>query len=258
MKRNKKHLNWNPFFKSYLQSIKKSSFILTASPQMKQFLIDYGIPDEKIDWLTFGVDLERFSKKIKTEKNKDYTLISTVQFLPNRGSDMILESMKKLLKNDPNIKFISMGNMHDQHEMWDFTLKKMKLDKNIILHGIVDNSEIPEFLSKSHIGISLLAKNDYYNKSPPQKIFEYMAMGIPTIANNLPTHTDYIKDGYNGFIVDSAEELVEAVLKLKNDKKLYNTMSKNALQSSKNYSLSKIEEQLKKHIEKFVKKNKVG
>ena len=253
MKGDKKRLNLNPLFWWYIHSLKKSSFILTTSPQMKQFLIDYGISADKIAWLTFGIDLERFSKKNESKKTKNYTLISTVQFLPNRGSNLIIKSMKKLSTLDTNIKFISVGNADAQFQMWNSVLKKKKLENHIMLHGVVDNKKIPQLLSKTDIGISILEKNEYYNKSPPQKIFEYMAMGIPTIANDLPTHTDYIKDGYNGFIIDSAEELVEAVLKLKNNRRLYETMSKNALESAKNYSLTKIEEKLKEYVENVVK-----
>ena len=163
--------------------------------------------------------------------------------------------MQKLTKIDSNIKFISIGNWNEQLKMWDSTLKELKLDKKILLRGVVDNKEIPKVLSEADVGISILEKNEYYNKSPPQKIFEYMAMGLPTIANDIPTHTDYIKDGYNGFIINSAEDLVEAVLKLKNDKKLYKKISENAKESAKKYDLKAIELKLKEHIDNLLKDN---
>ncbi|HID24941.1 MAG TPA: glycosyltransferase [Thermoplasmata archaeon] len=251
MKDNRMRFDRRIIFNMFMRSFKKSSFILTVSPQLKQFLVDYGVPEHKIRWLPHGVDLERF-RRMETRKTKEYILISTVQFLQNRGSDIIIEGMKKLSTLDKNIKFVSVGNAEKQFQKWNPVLRKMKLEKQIILHGVVDNKKIPEFLAKADVGVSFLEKNEYYDKSPPQKLFEYMAMGLPTIANDLPTHTQFIRDGYNGLIVDSAEELVEAVLKLKNDQKLYERMSKNALKEAKKYSLTKIEEKLKKYVESLL------
>jgi len=253
IKGDKKRIKWNLFFKIYLKSFKKSSFILTISPQMKQFLIEYGISKEKVQWLPHGVDLERFKIKPETKKTKEFILISPVQFLPNRGSDLIIKSMEKLSALDKNIKFISLGNGDKEFKKWNSTIKDMKLDNHILLNGIVDNKEMPKHLSNAHVGVSVLEINEYYNKSPPQKIFEYMAMGLPTIANDIPTHTDYIKDGYNGFIINSAEDLVEAVLKLKNDQKLYKKISENAKESAKRYDIKIVEIKLKEYIDNIEK-----
>lgn len=255
MKGDEKNLKKSLLFKSYLNSFRKSSFIITVSPQLKQLLVDYEISEKKIAWLTFGVDLKRFSKKSISEKSEDFILISTVQFLPNRGSNLILSSMKKLSELNKEIKFKSIGNDESQLQMWNSIIKKMNLENHVILEGVVDNKKIPDELSKSKIGISILEKNKYYSRSPPQKIFEYMAMGLPIVANKIATHTDYIKDGYNGFIIDSEEEFLEAVLKLKNNKKLYKTMSKNSLESAKNYDLTNINKELDKYVKNVIKQS---
>ena len=50
-----------------------------------------------------------------------------------------------------------------------------------------------KYLANSQVGLSLLSKNSYYMTSPPQKLFEYLSMGLPVIVNDVPTHTQYIK-----------------------------------------------------------------
>jgi len=238
----------NMSLKMLINSFKKSSFILTNSPQMKQFLIDCGLLENQIKWLPMGVDLTRFSTTAFPDKQEEYTLINTGQFLSVRGGNMIIKSMKMLSNMNEDIKYVSLGNSNGEFKEWIPIFEKMGLKSNIKLHGVVDNKRIPEFIAKAKIGISILEKNEYYTKSPPQKIFEYMAMGLPVIANDIPTHTDYIKNGYNGFIVDSAEEMVETILKLKNDKNLYKKISDNSKESAKKYSMEKIELKLKKYV----------
>jgi glycosyltransferase involved in cell wall biosynthesis len=243
------------FLKMLVYSFKKSSFNVTVSPQLKQWLVDYGVPEDKIKWLPHGVDLERFSSDNLSKKpEEEYILINTGAFLSIRGSDMIIKSMKMLSNFDENIRHLSLGNRDEGIKKWNSIFRKVGIENNIKLYGMIDNKEIPEFLSKAKIGISILEKNEYYSRSPPQKIFEYMAMGLPIIANDIPTHTEFIKDGYNGFIIDSAEEMVEAILKLKNDDELYEKISTNARESAKKYGFDKIELKLKEYVANLVTK----
>ena len=241
------------FLKMLVYSFKKSSFIVTVSPQLKQWLADYEVPEDKIRWLPMGVDLERFpTGNLPKKQEEEYILINTGGFLSIRGSNMIIKSMQALSNFDENIRYLSLGNRAEGIKKWNSTFREMEIENNIKLYGMIDNKKIPEFLSKAKIGISILEKNEYYSRSPPQKIFEYMAMGLPTIANDIPTHTEFIKDGYNGFIIDSAEEMVEAILKLKNDNELYEKMSTNARESAKKYSFDKVELKLKEYVDKLV------
>lgn len=240
------------YLKMLVYSFKKSSLIVTVSPQLKQWLIDYGVPEDKIKWLPHGVDLERFS--IGNLPKEDFILINTAQFVSIRGSEMILKSMKRLSNFDKKIRYLGLGDPDERIKKWNSSFRREGIENSIKLCGGVDNKKVPEFLSKAKIGISILEKNEYYSRSPPQKIFEYMAMGLPTIANDIPTHTEFIKDGYNGFIIDSAEEMVEAILKLKNDDELYEKISTNARESAKKYGFDKIELKLKEYVANLVTK----
>ena len=237
------------FLKMMIKSFNKSTFILTVSPQMRQFLIDSRITENKIKWLPHGVDLTRFNTTKYVNKQEEYNLINSGQFLAIRGGDLIVKTMKIISEKDDKIKYISLGNSENEFKEWEPVFEKNGLNRQIKLIGVLDNKNIPDFLSKAKIGISILEKNEYYNKSPPQKIFEYMAMGLPTIANDIPTHTDYIRDGYNGFIINSAEEMADIIFKLKNDKKLYKKISDNAKKSSKEYDLEKVMSKLKVYVD---------
>lgn len=104
-------------------------------------------------------------------------------------------------------------------------------------------------ISKSGIGISLLENNDYFKTSPPTKLFEYMSSGIGIIANDIETHTEYIKNEYNGIIIkNNSEELSEAIIKLYNNKNLLIKISENAYLESHKYDWKS---QKSKFIEKF-------
>jgi len=240
--------------KAYINSFKKSSLVLTVSPQLKEWLINLGINPRITRWFPHGVDLEKFQNNI-SENQEDYILINTGKFIEERGANLIIKSMKKLVSYDRNIKYISIGNENYEIKKWRTIISDNKLDNNINLLGYIDHQEIPKYLSKAKIGISMLEPNIYYSQSPPQKIFEYMAAGLPTIANNIPTHTEFIKDGYNGFIVNSVEEFVNITIKLKEDKQLYKKISNNAIKSVTKYDIAYIEKEIKNLIKNCIYDN---
>jgi len=51
-------------------------------------------------------------------------------------------------------------------------------------------------------------------------VFEAMACGLPVVCGHRGGYADYIADGVNGFLVDSAEQAVRVILRLRGDREL--------------------------------------
>lgn len=66
-----------------------------------------------------------------------------------------------------------------------------------------------------------------YNKSCI-KFYEYAAVGIPTVASNIPPYSDEIIDGKTGMLFGSVDEFVEKTSKLLEDSLLRIEIAKNA------------------------------
>jgi len=74
----------------------------------------------------------------------------------------------------------------------------------------------------------------FYRTSPGWRephgrvITEAMAMGVPVVVGSGGGYTEFIENGFDGFIIDSNEEAFFIINKLKNDAKLWSFISKNA------------------------------
>jgi len=124
---------------------------------------------------------------------------------------------------------------------------------NLTIIGRVDHSLIPAYLQKAHVCLSFLEVNKTYSLSPPQKIFEYFAMGKPVIANNIPTHTEYIQNGYNGYVIDmDPAQFKQAVMRLCNSRRQYKQMSRNCIEYSKKYDIRIVENRLVSKIDSLI------
>ena len=69
-------------------------------------------------------------------------------------------------------------------------------------------------LADADIGISWLCDDQWAQGKCGLKILQYMAAGLPVVANSVGIHRKMIVDGESGFLADSPEEWAEAVFRL--------------------------------------------
>ena len=75
------------------------------------------------------------------------------------------------------------------------------------------NSEAAE-LADADIGISWLCDDLWGQGKCGLKVLQYMAAGLPVVANSVGVHRKMIVHGESGFLVDTPEEWAEAVARL--------------------------------------------
>lgn len=78
----------------------------------------------------------------------------------------------------------------------------------------VDHTQIPDVLSRAHIGVLPFPDEEKFQVSSPIKLFEYMASGLPILATRIACHTDVIGDGdYVIWMEGSDEESLLSALR---------------------------------------------
>ncbi len=79
-------------------------------------------------------------------------------------------------------------------------------------------------LAAAHLGVSWLPDDDWSRGKCGLKVLQYMAAGLPVVANRVGVHTDMIVDGQTGFLADTPQEWAAAVARLAADPTLRATM----------------------------------
>lgn len=122
-----------------------------------------------------------------------------------------------------------LGNMFEKvkgyhHEMWvpmdvyPYKLKLMNFD----------------------IGLAPLVDNSFNRCKSAIKYFEYSAVGVPTIASNIPPYADVITNMVDGILVNTEEEWKEAITMLIDNPDLRRKLADRAYENVKeNYSMEK-------------------
>ena len=201
---------------------------------------------KKIDTLHDGVDLIKF-KNNKIIENSTPLLTYCGSLSKSKGIDLIINSAKYI----KNVEFLIIGGLKVDVDHY----KKIANDngvKNINFIGQVNYSDVPNLLNKSDILLlPSSAKNiKSRNYTSAMKLFEYMSIGKPIIASNIPSNTEILENNLNClmFEPDNPKSMVEKINTLINDKELNKKITKNSSKLAIKYSWTERSKKMIKRI----------
>ena len=163
---------------------------------------------DKIRLIPWGADLKPFKKdysreirKLKKRLNiKNQKIILSYRRLdPYFNMDKIIKAVPCIIKEHPDVVLVFMWGSADksyEKKMRDL-VKELKISKYVRFAGYEDTRIVPSYLKMADIMIMI----------PPTEggsisLFESMACGLIPVVSDIPTNQEWIKDGYNGFLVN--------------------------------------------------------
>ena len=155
----------------------------------------------------------------------DFVLLYQGDINPGRGLFIMLEVMKQL---PSNFKFIVLGN-----GMLLPTLKdkcKNESIKNVRFLGRISYKDLMTYTQIADLGINLIEPiNESKRLSLPNKLFEYMSVGVPFLSNDLPEPKLLVEKYKCGVLVDysDTQSIVERLKELSMDRSLLATIGGN-------------------------------
>ena len=222
----------NEFFlkRKYKTSlIKKASYYLSTTKSSTEYLKYYGAMEENIHSYYysnfFNNEISKASPKQKEELREKYNLpkdkkifINPCQFIDRKNNLFLLS----LFKDCKDI-LVLVGSGPLQHKYLEY-IKANKMN-NVIILPYQPKEVINELYKASDVHITL-SKYDIFGHT----VLEAFSNGVPVISSNkVISGLDYIKDGYNGYVVD-----LENPAKIKEMlEKINYSLSENAIKSAK-------------------------
>jgi len=205
------------FFRIYYNTIGKIVFsaadkIIIYGKSMKKFALQARVPEEKIEIIPTGVNIEikKKDKDIRSEfgLNTEDKLILFVGLINERkGIDIIIEIARKIQAK--NIKFIIVGDGSS----------RAQYEKLVITYNLNDRVIFTGFRKDVH---------NFYHEADlfllPSRVeglagvlMESMSYGVPIITSNIAGTRDLIQNDINGFLcecedIDSYTKKIEELL----------------------------------------------
>lgn len=116
-----------------------------------------------------------------------------------RGAREMVRAMGELPEDCPARLMIA-GTFEPQ--ALEPELQSMKGWSRVDSRGWLKRAQIAELLGKARLGLVLLHPVENYLEAQPNKLFEYMAAGLPVVASDFPSWRALIDDAKCGVLVD--------------------------------------------------------
>lgn len=181
-----------------------------------------------------GID-SSIMNPIEKEINTEYINIGYLGRIDiDKGWDTMILALKPI--KEQNLKFkLHIGGSGEQNKLLDELINETGLNNEFKRYGSIPHTEIKVFFGKIDL---LIFPSRRRGESLGLVAIEALACGVPVIANKNGAVTDFIKDGFNGYIYnnDNQLELTELIRKFYSlSKKERIKMSQNAIESVKKY-----------------------
>jgi glycosyltransferase involved in cell wall biosynthesis len=149
-----------------------------------------------------------------------------------KGLRVLLDAMQLVIKNNPDLLLIIVGDGPLKDEYINIC-KKKGIYKNVIFKGRLTEDELIRCYQES----TLLIIPSIAVDSFPLIMLEANACGIPVVASKVGGIPYYIKDGFNGILVEPKNHLMLAnkITELLNNEELLMNMSINSRKMALEY-----------------------
>lgn len=195
--------------------------IIVVSSPLKEIVMSYGVPAERITVLPNGTDPERFNPKIDALPLRRQlglegkTVLGFVGILRRwHNIDRLISILEEIDLPKRNAVMLFLGDGPSYQELVEYNHRHGN-EEHIRFLGRIPHSEIQTYIAMMDIAISPHA-TPY---SSPMKILEYMAMEKAILAPDMPNIRDLIEHGESGllFNAESNQDLKEKLLSLIDD-----------------------------------------
>jgi len=218
--------------------------VVTVTHSFKRALEQRGIPGDKIDVVTNGVDLSNFRPREKpvalTER-----LGLTGRFVAGyvgthglaHGLDTLLEAAEILAENPEAeaIRIVLLG--HGARKAHLVARAESMGLRNIVFIDSVPKSEVADYWALLDVSVIHLKKDPLFTTVIPSKMFECMAMGLPVLHGVEGESAAILAKEEAGepFEPENARQLAEAIIRLSKDPETLAQYRTKALEAAPRY-----------------------
>jgi glycosyltransferase involved in cell wall biosynthesis len=232
---------------------RRAARIVSVTQSFKKNLVRRGIDGSKIDVVTNGVDLKRFSHRFKNEGLVNQLGLKDCFVAGYIGTHGMAHSLETLLYAMVKLRDHSCGKKIRLVLLGDGAQKQFLKDKanqlnltNVIFIDTVSKDKVSDYWSILDTSIVHLKKTELFKTVIPSKLFECMGMGLPVLHGVEGESADIVEETNCGvlFEPENVDQLIEKLLYLQSDPTSLKSLGQNALESAKKYDRTHLARQM--------------
>lgn len=162
----------------------RADHLLVNSPAYKTYLLNKNIPESKVSFVPNGVDSKLFENghgwelPFEVPNVNQYHVAYTGALGMANDLEVLLQAAKQLTKI-VDIHFWFIGDGKER-----INLEKLSKDlslQNVTFTGSISKKYMPQILNKMNLCVATLKDIPMFSTTYPNKVFDYMAAGKPSL-----------------------------------------------------------------------------
>jgi glycosyltransferase involved in cell wall biosynthesis len=203
----------------------RADHIFVQSEQMKRDMVAKGIPQEKLTPVPMGVDTE-MADPSRIVPSDDPRLMGR-RVVVHLGSldrtrriDLMIEMLAHAVREQPDLVLVLMGDTPEaaEGERLRRLAAGLGVGEHIVWTGWLPMQEAWRYVRAAEVGLSPIPRGPLYDCASPTKAAEYLALGVPVLANDLPDQAWLLEQSGGGVSVPfEPQALATALLSMMAD-----------------------------------------
>lgn len=189
----------------YRAVLPRADHVFVQSARMLESVASRGIDPEKLTAVPMGVDLEEAQPEL-IEPAADARLAGrrVVVYLGamerERRIDLLFEMLAVVRSSLPSILLVLVGDSHDvaQRNRLRSRMAELGVEDLVLFTGWLATREAWRYVRAAEVGISPIPRDPLLDVGSPTKALEYMALGLPVLANDQPDQAKVLAESSAG------------------------------------------------------------
>jgi glycosyltransferase involved in cell wall biosynthesis len=182
--------------------------IFVQSDAMADWLVAKGFDRARMTAVPMGVDAALFDRAsvapvIDARLDGRRVVLYLGRIAQSRKSDFLLDVAAQLRESMPETLLVIAGDAPSDDEMaWmRREIANRGLEDHVLLTGWLPQRTALGYAVRAEVGLSPIPRGTLFDVSSPTKLVEYLALGIPSVANDIPDQRLVIDESGAGLCV---------------------------------------------------------
>jgi glycosyltransferase involved in cell wall biosynthesis len=218
-----------------LATLALSDAIICPSDVTRAYLTSLGVSAKRITVIPNGVSTKDFQvAPLPPADGHTPTILYIGTLADWQGLEMLIEAMPIVLQaREAKVRIVGRGRKRSR-KLLAKQIRKLGLEAHVSIEPAVPHHDIPALIASADVCVAPLALNDrnVTQGCCPLKVIEYMAIGRPLVAANLPVVRELAREDVDAlfFAPNDAPDLARQIVRLLSDRALAEKLATNAAQ----------------------------
>jgi glycosyltransferase involved in cell wall biosynthesis len=194
---------WSTRLLLYRLVLRRASLVFVQSAAMADALAARGVPRARLAPVPMGVDLALIDRVTPTQDVRlagHRIVIYLGSVARSRASLFLLELATALAAARPDVLLVIAGDAPTPAEATWFRAA-LTGHANVLFTGWLAHADALGYVARAAVGISPIPRGALFDVSSPTKLVEYLALGVPAVASDIPDQCDVIAQSGAGHCV---------------------------------------------------------